>query len=91
LKPLSDQENDALCEVVSFIPFIKLYTHRYLAAKKEEDFPIDMCEQLVGMILNLLDELQLGETTHRRHDSYADYCAEAVEMTEAEFSGMFGK
>lgn len=91
LKPLLDVENNMLLSVVSLIPYIQLYSHRYLAAKSEDEFPIDMCEELVGLLLNLLDDLQLGEPTHRRHESNADYVSEAVDMSEAEFGAIFGK
>jgi hypothetical protein len=52
--------------------------HRYrTAARVPEDLPLDMCEELVGVCLNLLDFLQKGTPQPRRHTSVAEYINEA--------------
>lgn len=55
--------------------------HRYrTAVKSPEDLPVDACEQLVGVMLDLLDLLQKGEPTPRRHKTIADHMNEAYKM-----------
>jgi len=90
LKPLLKAESALLDRVSSYIPCIKLYTHRFLSAKKEEDFPVNMCEQLVSLLLDLLDDLGKGYPTPRRFENVADFCTEANSLNESTFAQLFG-
>lgn len=90
LKPLNTSESHLLSRVSSYIPFIKLYTNRYLAAKNEEEFPIDMCEQLVNSLIDLVDDLGKGDPAPRRFENVADYCTEANSLNESAFAQLFG-
>jgi hypothetical protein len=90
MKPLIPAESSQLNQVSSYIPVIKLYTHRFLTAKTEKDFPVDMMEQLVEVLLDLINELGKGSAAPRRYDNVLDYCNEAVSMNESSFAALVG-
>lgn len=90
LKPLVPIESSNLNKVMSYIPLFKLYTHSVLAANKPEEFPFDLVEQLVGVMLDLIDELSKGSPPKRKFEHVCDYCTEAHSLNESTFAHLFG-
>jgi hypothetical protein len=70
---------------------VKLYTYRILSAETDADFPLDMAEKLVSVLLDLVDDIGKGKPPKRKFENVCDYCTEARSMNESTFALMFGK
>lgn len=91
MKPLVPLESRNLNRISSYVSVIKLYTHRVLASKTQTEFPVEMCEQLVGVMLDLIDDLGKGNAAPRRYENISDYCSETKTLDESSFAQLVGK
>ena len=87
LIPLSPTETDQVETMLSFLPIFALYAYRY---KSEPQPPLDMCEDMIRVSLDLVDVLTKGAAPPRRHKHLMDYIHEANDMMPAEFAALFG-
>lgn len=59
--------------------------HRYRTAASLEDLPVSSCEELVGVLLDLLERLNKGVDCLGRHRSIADFMNEANKMQVCQY------
>ena len=87
IMPIIDLESNAINRMRSYIPYLKLYAFRWMV---EAEPPLDMCETLIEVCLQLLDDLIKGGTGPRRHKNILHHANEAISTMPLAFSEFFG-
>ncbi len=79
------EDADIVDKCMAYLPIFKLYAHRY---KTDEQLPLDLCEQLISVVLMLIDDLTRGE--FKLPGTMADLVNEANSLQAAAFALKFG-
>lgn len=61
IMPIGEGESKLLDRLLGCVPIVELYTHRYKTAQNDSELPVDMCESMVRLLLELIDDLVKGK------------------------------